>query len=90
MAEKSLNIQEAIDAGLTVEQFNSLKSRHPSKAFNLNKNSIYKTVTNSDHASFVDSRIIKSPLRKNISDPFIVIEKTRALIVDFFDYYLKK
>src|SRR5207248_2557177 len=89
-AEKQLTYEEAIKAGLTREQFDSLLARCSKKFFDqLKDNSFYVTVKNADHATFVDSRIIKSPLLKKEVDPFGGITTARALLVDFFDHYLK-
>jgi dienelactone hydrolase len=92
VAEKQLTHEEAIKAGLTIEQCDSMLARCPKKVFDqLKKNSFYVTVKNADHATFVDSKLIKSPLHKSISslDPLRGIETTRSLLVDFFDHYLK-
>lgn len=89
VAEKQLTHEDALEAGLTIEQCDSLLARSSKKVFDqLKDNSFYVTVKNTDHASFVDSKLIKSPLRK--SKPNLRgIEITRALLVDFFDHYLK-
>jgi hypothetical protein len=50
---------------------------------------VYVTVKNADHATFVDSKLIKSPLLKKRVDSTVGIETIRALLVDFFDHYLK-
>ena len=90
VAEKLLTHKEALNAGLTIEQFDSLLVRRSKKVFDqLKNNSFYVMVKNADHATFVDSKLIKSPLSKNRVDPLGGIEITRALLVDFFDHYLK-
>ncbi len=90
VAEKLLTHEEALNAGLTIEQFDSLLARHSKKVFDqLKDNSFYVTVKNADHATFVDSKLIKSPLLKNVHNPLRGIEITRALLVDFFDHYLR-
>lgn len=90
VAEKHLTHEEALKSGLTIEQFDSLASRCSKKIFDqLKDNSFYVTVKNADHATFVDSKLIKSPLHKNGSNPLRGIEITRALLVDFFDHYLR-
>lgn len=90
IAEKHLTLEEAIKAGLTTEQFDSLQARHCRKVFDqLKDNSFYVTVKGADHATFVDSKIIKSPLLKNEHNPLRGIEVTCTLLVDFFDQYLK-
>jgi dienelactone hydrolase len=90
VAEKQLTHEEASQAGLTIEQCDSLLARSPKKVFDqLKDNSFYVTVKNTDHASFVDSKLIKSPLRKSSQDPLHGIEIIRALLIDFFDHYLK-
>jgi len=90
VAEKQLTHDEALNSGLTIEQFDSLRARHSKKVFEqLKNNSFYVTVKNADHATFVDSRLIKSPLSKNRSNPLKGIEITRILLVDFFDHYLR-
>ncbi len=90
VAEKLLTHKEALHAGLTIEQFDSLLGRRSKEVFDqLKDNSFYVTVKNADHATFVDSKLIKSPLFKNGKNPLKGIEITRALLVDFFDYYLK-
>ena len=89
-AEKQLTHEEALKAGLTIEQCDSLLARCSKKVFDkLENNSFYVTVKNIDHASFVDSKLIKSPLSKNVLNSVRGIEITRALLVDFFDHYLK-
>lgn len=90
VAEKLLTHEDALNAGITIEQCDSLLARHSKKVFDqLKDNSFYVTIKNSDHASFVDSKLIKSPLSKNVNYPLRCIEITRTLIVDFFDHYLK-
>ena len=90
VAEKLLTHKEVLNAGLTIEQLDSLLGRRSKKVFDqLKGNSFYVTVKNADHATFVDSKLIKSPLFKNEVDPLGGIEITRALLVDFFDHYLK-
>lgn len=90
MAGKLPTHEEVLSAGLTIEQWDSLFARNPKKVFDqLKENSFYVTIKNGDHATFVDSRLIKSPLHKNESDPLHGIEITRPLLVDFFDHYLK-
>ena len=90
VAEKQLTHEEALNAGLTIEQFDSLLARSSKKVFDqLKDNSFYVTVKNADHATFVDSKLIKSPLLKNGLNPIRGIEITRALLVDFFDHYLR-
>lgn len=89
-AEKQLTHEEALNAGLTIEQCDNLLARCSKKVFDqLKDNSFYVTVKNADHATFVDSRLIKSPLLKKEVDPLGGIKITRALLVDFFDHYLK-
>ena len=89
-AEKQLTSEEALNAGLTIEQFDSLLARCSKKVFDqLKDNSFYVMAKNADHATFVDSKLIKSPLFKNEVTPLRGIEITRALLVDFFDHYLK-
>jgi dienelactone hydrolase len=90
VAEKQLTHEEVLNAGLTIEQFDSLLARSSKKVFDqLKDNSFYVTVKNADHVTFVDSRIIKSPLLNREIDLFAGIATTRALLVDFFDHYLK-
>lgn len=90
VAEKQLTHEEVLNAGLTIEQFDSLQARCSKKVFDqLKDNSFYVTVKNADHATFVDSKLIKSPLHKNELNPLRGIEITRTLLVDFFDHYLK-
>ena len=90
VAEKSLTYEDAINAGLTSEQFEGMVARYSKKVFDqLKDNSFYVTVKDTEHASFVDSKLIKSPLHKNAVNPLKGIEITRALLVDFFDHYLK-
>jgi dienelactone hydrolase len=90
VAEKQLTHEEILNAGLTIEQFDSLLARRSKKVFDqLKDNSFYVTVKNADHATFVDSKLIKSPLLKNGLNPLRGIEITRTLLVDFFDHYLK-
>lgn len=90
VAEKQLTHKEALNAGLTVEQFDSLLTRRSKKVFEqLKDNAFYVTVKNADHATFVDSKLIKSPLFKNGLNPLRGIEITRILLVDFFDHFLK-
>lgn len=89
-AEKKLTHKDALKAGLTREQCDSLLARCSSKIFDqLKDNSFYVTVKNADHATFVDSKLIKSPLSEKRTDPVKGIKITRALLVDFFDHYLK-
>jgi dienelactone hydrolase len=89
-AEKQLTSEDAVNAGLTIEQFDGLIARSSKKVFDqLKDNSFYVTVKNADHATFVDSKLIKSPLLKKRIDPLGGIAITRALLVDFFDHYLK-
>lgn len=89
-AEKQFTHKEILNAGLTIEQFDSLLARRSKKVFDqLKDNSFYVTVKNADHATFVDSRLIKSPLSKKEQDPLAGITIARALLVDFFDHYLK-
>ncbi len=90
VAEKQLTSEDAVNAGLTIEQFDGLIARSSKKIFDqLKDNSFYVTVKDADHATFVDSRIIKSPLLKKEVDSFSGITTARALLVDFFDHYLK-
>jgi dienelactone hydrolase len=90
VAEKQLTHEEGLNVGLTTEQFDSLLARRSKKVFDQFKdNSFYVTVKNADHASFVDSKLIKSPLLKNEHNPLRGIEITRTLLVDFFDQYLR-
>lgn len=90
VAEQALTHEEALKAGLTIEQCDSLLARSSKKVFDqLQDNSFYVTVKNADHASFVDSKLIKSPLRKGGLTYDRCIEITRRLLVDFFDRYLK-
>lgn len=90
VAEKQLTHEEALNAGLTIEQCDSLLARHSKKVFDqLKNNSFYVTIKNADHATFVDSKLVKSPLHENIVNPLRGIEITRALLVDFFDHYLR-
>lgn len=90
VAEKLLTHEDALNAGLTIEQCDNLLARHSKKIFDqLKDNSFYVTIKNSDHATFVDSKLIKSPLSKNVNNPLRGIEITRALLVDFFDHYLR-
>lgn len=90
IAQNVLTHEEVVKAGLTIEQFDCLLARNSKKVFDLLKdNSFYVTVKQADHASFVDSRLIKSPLSKRDKDPLGGILTTRALLVDFFDHYLK-
>jgi dienelactone hydrolase len=89
-AEKQLTYEYGLNAGLTIEQCDSLRARDSKKVFDqLKNNSFYVTIKNTDHASFVDSRLIKSPLLNKEVDPLEGIKITRALLVDFFDHYLK-
>jgi len=89
-AEKQLTHEDAISAGLTIEQCDSLTARNSKQVFDqLKNNSFYVTIKNADHATFVDSKIVKSPLFKNVFNPIRGIQITRALLVDFFDHYLK-
>ena len=90
IAEKQLTHKEALNSGLTIEQCDSLLARRSRKVFDqLKDNSFYVTVKNADHATFVDSKLIKSPLLKKEINPLRGIEITRALLVDFFDHYLR-
>lgn len=91
VAEKQLTQEEALKAGLTIEQCDSLVARRSKKVFDLLKdNSFYVTLKDADHAAFVDSKLIKSPLgKKNGLNPLRGIEISRALLVDFFDHYLR-
>lgn len=90
VAEKQLTPEEALNAGLTIEQFDSLLARRSKKVFDqLKDNSFYVTVKNADHATFVDSKLIKSPISKNECNHLRGIEITRTLLVAFFDMYLK-
>jgi dienelactone hydrolase len=90
VAEKNLTHAEVLKAGLTIEQFESLLARDCKKVFDqLKDDAYYVTVKNADHAAFVDSKLIKSPLSKKEQDPYACIATTRALLVDFFDHYLK-
>lgn len=90
VAEKQLTHQEALKAGLTTEQFESLLTRRSKIVFDqLKSNSFYVTVKNAEHATFVDSKLIKSPLFKDRPVSAEGIAITRALLVDFFDHYLK-
>lgn len=90
VAENQLTLEEAFSAGLSLEQFDSLAARRSEKVFDqLQGNSFYVTVKNADHASFVDSRIIKSPLHENGRNHCESIETIRTLLVDFFDQYLR-
>lgn len=90
VAEKLLTHAEVLKAGLTIEQFESLFARSCKKVFDQLKNdAFYVTVKNADHAAFVDSKLIKSPLSKKEQDLLVAIAITRALLVDFFDHYLK-
>jgi len=90
VAEKQLTHEDALNAGLTIEQCDSLLARRSQKVFDqLKDNSFYVTVKNADHATFVDSKLIKSPLLKNERNPTRGIEITRILLVDFFDHYLR-
>lgn len=90
VAEKQLTHEEALNAGLSIEQCDSLLARRPKKVFDqLKENSFYVTVKNADHATFVDSKLIKSPLSQNGFNSLKGIEITRTLLVDFFDHYLR-
>lgn len=90
VAEKLLTDAEVLKAGLTIEQFESLLARDCKKVFDQLKNdAFYVTVKDADHAAFVDSKLIKSPLSNKEQDPYTCIVTTRALLVDFFDHYLK-
>jgi dienelactone hydrolase len=90
VAEKQLTHKGALNAGLTIEQCDSLLARNSKKVFDqLKENSFYVMVKDADHASFVDSKLIKSPLFKKGVDPRGGLVITRALLVDFFDHYLK-
>lgn len=89
LAEKQLTHEEAVNAGITIEQCDNLLARRSIQVFDPCKDSsFYVTVKNADHASFVDSKLIKSPLSKNKFNP-VPIETIRALLVDFFDHYLR-
>ena len=89
VAEKQLTHQETLSVGLTLEQCDNLLARGSKKVFDQLKNSsFYVTVKDADHATFVDSKLIKSPLSDNEFNPR-GIEVTRALLVDFFDHHLK-
>lgn len=86
VAEKQLTHKEALNVGLTIEQCDNMLARCSKKVFDqLKDNSFYVTIKNADHATFVDSKLIKSPLRQNGSSPLRGIEVTRALLIDFFD-----
>ncbi|MGE4167975.1 MAG: hypothetical protein AB7E68_00265 [Candidatus Babeliales bacterium] len=90
IAEKLPTHEEMLNAGLTIEQFNSLLERCSKKVFDqLKDNSFYVKVKNSDHATFVDSKLIKSPLLKSRKNSLEGIKIARALLVDFFNHYLK-
>ncbi|MDR3646320.1 MAG: hypothetical protein P4L22_02130 [Candidatus Babeliales bacterium] len=90
VAEKQFTHEEGLNAGLNIEQCDNLLARHSKKLFDqLKNNAFFVTVKNADHASFVDSKLIKSPLSKNVINPLEGIEITRALLVDFFDHYLR-
>jgi hypothetical protein len=90
VAEQQLTHEEALKSGLTIEQCDSLLARGSKNVFDqLKDNSFYVTVKNVDHATFVDSKLIKSPLLKKELNPLRGIEITRTLLVDFFDHYLK-
>ena len=90
VAEKKLTHEDALKVGLTIEQVDNLLARCPKKVFDqLKDDSFYVTIKNADHAAFVDSKIIKSPLINNEINPFRSIEVTRALLIDFFDHYLR-
>jgi dienelactone hydrolase len=90
VAEKQLTHEEALNAGLTIEQFDNLLARCSKKVFaQLKDNSFYVTVKNADHATFADSKLIKRPLLKTVLNPLRGIEITRTLLVDFFDHYLR-
>lgn len=89
-AGKQFTHEQIINAGLTIEQFDSLLARHSKKVFDkLKNNSFYVTIKNADHASFADSKLIKSPLSKNSSYHLGNIKITRTLLIDFFNHYLK-
>lgn len=89
-AEKQTTHEEAVKAGLSIEQFDSLLTRNPIKVYELlEDNSFYVMIQHADHATFADSKFIKSPLYKKNPDSLKGIETTRALLVDFFDHYLK-
>jgi dienelactone hydrolase len=89
-AEKVTTYEEALNAGLTIEQFDNILARNSKKVFDqLKDNSFYVTIKNADHATFVDSKLIKSPLFKSVLNPLRGIQITRALLVDFFDHYLR-
>lgn len=89
-AEKQLTHEEALYAGLTIEQCDGMLARRFQKVFDqLKKDSFYVTVKDTEHASFMDSKLIKSPLYKSKMNPLKGIEIARALLVDFFDYYLR-
>lgn len=90
IAEKQLTHEDALKVGLTIEQCDSLLARSSKKVFDqLSAQSFCVTIKNTDHASFVDSKLIKSPLSKSKINPLRCIEITRALLVDFFDSYLR-
>jgi len=90
VAEKQLTHEEALNAGLSIDQCDSLLARCSKTIFDQYKdNAFYVTVKNTDHASFVDSKLIKSPLSKNRNNPLEGIKIARALLVDFFDRYLQ-
>ena len=90
IAEKQLTHETAISAGLTIEQCDSLLARNSRKLFDqLQGSSFYVTIHGAEHASFVDSKIIKSPLSKSEINPYSAIEVARAVLVDFFDHYLR-
>ena len=66
VAEKKLTHEDALKVGLTIEQVDNLLARCPKKVFyQLKDDSFYVTIKNADHAAFVDSKIIKSPLINN-------------------------
>lgn len=90
VAEQQLTHTEALRVGLTIEQCDSLLARQSKRMFDqAQEHAFYVTVKHAEHTSFVDSRIIKSLLFKNRSNPARVIELTRVLLVDFFDHYLR-
>lgn len=90
IAEKQITHEDALNTGLTIEQIDSLLARCSRKVFDqLKDNSFYVTVKDADHSTFVDSKLIKSPLIKNELNPRRGIETTRTLLVDFFDHYLR-
>ncbi|MDP3889254.1 MAG: hypothetical protein Q8Q25_01770 [bacterium] len=89
-ADKEVTDEELEKHNISRSQYDQLVvPRHPRLMYNaLNSDSYFVTIKNSDHNSFSDLNILKYPMTKN-GDPIGIINKTRVILLHFFNHYLK-